>query len=51
MNIGLMFVHEPDNHERRIKQKETDKLISNKIGDENILTKFFAWITGTIVVQ
>ena len=48
MNIGLMFVNEDDNHERRIKQKENDKLISNKIGDENFLTKFLTWISGTI---
>ena len=47
MNIGLMFINEGDNHERRIKQKENDKLISNKIGDENFLTKFLTWISGT----
>ena len=48
MNIGLIFINEDDNHERRIKQKENDKLISNKIGDENFLTKFLTWISGTI---
>jgi len=48
MNIGLMFINEGDNFERRIKQKENDKLISSKIGDENLLTKFLTWISGTI---
>ena len=38
MNIGLMFVHEPISTDRQIKQKETDKLIQNKLGSKNIIT-------------
>ena len=48
MNIGLMFVHEPFTADRKIKQKETDKLIENKLGSQNILTRLIAWLTGTL---
>ncbi len=48
MNIGLLFVHEPLETDRQIKQKETDKLIRGKLGSRNILTNFIAYITGTI---
>ncbi len=48
MNIGLMFVHEPITTDRKIKQKETDKLIENRLGSQNILTKLIAGITGTL---
>ena len=48
MNIGLMFVHEPLSTDRQLKQKETDKLIKNKIGSNNIITNFTAWISGTL---
>ena len=48
MNIGLMFVSEKDNSERLNKQKENDRLISNKFKNENFLTKFITWIGGTI---
>ena len=46
MNIGLMFVHEPILTDRKNKQKETDKLIQNKIGSQSIITKIIVWITG-----
>jgi PAT family beta-lactamase induction signal transducer AmpG len=39
MNIGLMFVHEP---------LETDKLIKAKLGSNNFITNFIAYISGTI---
>ena len=48
MNIGLMFVDEEHSFERQNKQNETDKLISNKFGKENIFTKFITWVGGTI---
>ena len=48
MNIGLMFVHEPIETDRQLKQKETDKLIERKLGSSNIITNFIAYISGTI---
>ena len=48
MNIGLMFVHEPISLNRSQKQNETDQLIQNKLGSQNILTKVIAWISGTL---
>ncbi len=48
MNIGLMFVHEPISLNRSQKQNETDQLIQNKIGSQNILTKVIVWISGTL---
>ena len=48
MNIGLMFVEETGSIERQNKQKESDKIISNKFEKENIITKFITWIGGTI---
>ena len=48
MNIGLMFVHEPISIDRKVKQKETDRLIEKKLGSQNILIKLIAWVTGTL---
>ena len=48
MNIALMFVHEPSNNLRQIKQSENDKLIEKKLGSSNKLSKFVAYISGTI---
>ena len=48
MNIGLLFVHEPLDIDKQIKQKETDKLIKGKLGSNNIITNFIAYITGII---
>ena len=48
MNIGLMFINETDNSERYDKQKENDKLISNKFKNKNLFTQFLTWIGGTI---
>ena len=48
MNIGLMFVHEKFSSNIQLNQKETDKLIQNKLGSKNIITSFTAWIAGTI---
>ena len=48
MNICLMFVHEPISLERSQKQNETDQIIQNKLGSQNIITKVIAWISGTL---
>ncbi len=48
MNIGLMFINEKNDIERYNKQKENDKLISNKFKSKNILTQLLTWIGGTI---
>ena len=48
MNIGLMFVKESESSERYNKQKENDKLISNKFKSKNVFTQFISWIGGTI---
>ena len=48
MNIGLMFVHETITDIRKTKQKEADKLIQNKLGSQNIITKIIAWVSSTV---
>jgi len=48
MNIGLMFISETNVLERYSKQKENDKLISDKLGNENLFKKFLIWIGGSI---
>ena len=48
MNIGLMFVHEDKSNMREINQKSNDELISNKLGNKNIINNFLTWIGGTI---
>ena len=48
MNIGLMFVSEGGSEERKNKQKEDDKLISNKFNSKNIFTNLLTWVGGTI---
>jgi len=48
-NIGLMFIHETKTNERKDTQLKTDKIIVEKLGYTNFITKSFAWITGTII--
>jgi PAT family beta-lactamase induction signal transducer AmpG len=48
MNIGLMFVTEKDSDERINKQFLNDKIISDKLGNNNFFSKFAVWIGGTI---
>ena len=48
MNIGLMFVHEPTETDRQKKQRETDRMIESKLGSNNILSNFVAYVSGTI---
>ena len=47
-NIGLMFVHEPQNNHRQESQKKTDLNIQKRLGSYNFFTKSAAWISGTI---
>ena len=48
-NIGLMFINEIQSAVRSSTQKQTEKLIEQKLGASNIITKSVAWITGTVV--
>ena len=48
-NIGLMFVNEPQPIDRAESQRQTDKMIESKLGFSNLLTKIFAWLTGTLI--
>ena len=47
-NIGLMFVNEVLQINRGESQKKTDKMIEDKLGASNLLTKIIAWLTGTV---
>tara|TARA_B100001057_G_scaffold421733_1_gene442862 strand:+ start:503 stop:1876 length:1374 start_codon:yes stop_codon:yes gene_type:complete len=47
-NIGLMFIKEALQTDRSESQKRTDKMIEDKLGTSNLLTKTIAWLTGTI---
>ena len=48
MNIGLMFISEGGSEDRKKKQKEDDKLISNKFNSKNVFTDLLTWIGGTV---
>jgi PAT family beta-lactamase induction signal transducer AmpG len=48
MNIGLMFVTEKNSDARINKQFLNDKIISDKLGNNNFFSKFAVWIGGTI---
>jgi PAT family beta-lactamase induction signal transducer AmpG len=48
MNIGLMFVTEKNSDERINRQFLNDKIISDKLGNNNFISKFAVWIGGTI---
>ena len=48
-NIGLMFVNEVIQTERGESQNKTDKMIEEKLGSSNLLTKTIAWLTGTVI--
>ncbi len=48
MNIGLMFIKEQNSDEKKIKQALNDKVISEKIGDNNFFSSLISWIGGTI---
>ena len=48
-NIGLMFINETLSTDRNSSQKIREKLIEQKLGVSNIITKSAAWIAGTVV--
>ena len=48
-NIGLMFVNEAFQPDRSEFQNKTDKIIQDKLGSSNLLTKTIAWLTGTVI--
>ncbi len=48
MNVGLMFVQEPIENNRQVKQKEIDEIIAKKLKLDNFITNFLAYISGTI---
>ncbi len=48
-NIGLLFVDESQSINRRDIQRQNDKIIENKLGSSNILTKIIVWLTGTVI--
>jgi PAT family beta-lactamase induction signal transducer AmpG len=48
MNIGLMYIHEPIDINKEIKQKEIDKIIEKKLRFSNFVTKLFAYFSGTL---
>ena len=48
-NIGLMFINETAQTDRKESQRRTDKMIEDKLGSSNLITKIIAWVTGTVV--
>ena len=48
-NIGLMFINETQPEARTENQIQTDKMIEDKLGSSNLMTKIIAWLTGTII--
>ena len=49
MNLCLIFINEAIDTNRQAKQRENDKIISDKIKSINLLTKLFTYILGTVV--
>ena len=48
-NIGLMFINEAQPAARTENQIQTEKMIEDKLGSSNFMTKIIAWIAGTII--
>ena len=48
-NIGLMFVSEPQPTDREENQIKTDKMIEDKLGSSNYISKIIIWLTGTVI--
>ena len=48
-NIGLMFINETAKTDSKESQRRTDKMIEDKLGSSNLITKIIAWLTGTVV--
>ena len=47
-SIGLMFINETAQIDRKESQRRTDKMIEDKLGSSNLITKIIAWVTGTV---
>ena len=48
-NIGLMFINETAQTDSKESQRRTDKMIEDKLGSSNLITKIIAWLTGTVI--
>ena len=48
-NIGLMFINEIAQTDRKESQRRTDKMIEDKLGSSNLITKIIAWLAGTVI--
>ena len=48
-SIGLMFINETAQIDRKESQRRTDKMIEDKLGSSNLITKIFAWLAGTVI--
>ena len=48
-SIGLMFINETAQIDRKESQRRTDKMIEDKLGSSNFITKIIAWLTSTVV--
>ncbi len=48
-NIGLMFINETAQTDRKESQRRTDKMIEDKLGSSNLITKIIVWLTGTVI--
>ena len=48
-NIGLLFIDEPQPTSRAERQRQTDKMIQDKLGSSSIITKVVVWLTGTVI--
>ena len=49
IQYGFVFINEPQPVVRTENQKQTDKMIEDKLGSSNLMTKIIAWLTGTII--
>ena len=48
MNIGLIFVKEYEDFNRKERQKKSDEIFKKKISGNNFFSKSIVWISGTI---
>jgi len=48
-NIGLLFINEPQPIDRAERQRQTDKMIQDKLGSSNFISKSVIWVTGTVI--
>ena len=48
-NIGLMFINETAKTDSKESQRRTDKMIEDKLGSSNLITKIIAWLAGTVI--